>query len=191
MSEKSFILAVGSTNGPKVRAVQEILKEYPFLSSAVVVPIAVQSEVADQPMSLEETILGAKNRAENSFKSVLDARFSVGIEGGLMPAIGSQTGFIHMCVCSIYNGKRHHIGLSTGFEIPPDVLRLILEKNMDLSQACFHAGITDHPQIGAQEGLIGILTNGRVTRQLYCRESIIAALVQLENAHWFSKEVSI
>lgn len=182
---QTLILAVGSTNAPKVQAVQEVLKDYHFLANARIVPVGVQSGVSNQPLSLEETILGAKNRAAKSFQECEGCHLSFGIESGLMQATGSQTGFLNVCVCSIYNGKNHHIGLSTGFEVPLPILKLVLGKKMDLNQACYHAGITQKEQVGAEEGLIGILTNGRVGRQQYSKECIVTALVQLEHTQWF------
>jgi inosine/xanthosine triphosphatase len=182
----SLILAVGSTTPPKVEAVKEIAKDYPVLGSAQVVPIAVKSGVADQPLSLEETILGAKNRAQQAFQKCEGCHLSFGIESGLMQAPGTQTGYLNVSVCSIYDGKNHHIGLSTGFEVPSPILKLVLEQNIDLNKACYQAGITDKAEVGAEEGLIGILTNGRVTRQQYSRECIARALIQLEHANWFA-----
>lgn len=182
----SLIIAVGSTTPPKVEAVKEIAKDYPILAQAQVVPIAVKSGVTDQPLSLEETILGAKNRALGAFQKCEGCHLSFGIESGLMQAPGTQTGYFNISVCSIYDGKNHHIGLSTGFEVPASILKLVLEKKIDLNQACYEAGITDKARVGAEEGLIGILTNGRVTRQQYSRECIATALIQLEHANWFA-----
>ncbi|MBS0649248.1 MAG: inosine/xanthosine triphosphatase [Verrucomicrobia bacterium] len=182
----SLILAVGSTTPPKVEAVKEIAKNYPMLAEAQVVPISVKSGVADQPLSLEETILGAKNRALQAFQKCDGCNLGFGIESGLMQAPGTQTGYLNISACSIYDGKNHHIGLSTGFEVPSPILKLVVEKKIDLNQACYQAGITDKAEIGAEEGLIGILTNGRVSRQQYSRECISTALIQLEHAKWFA-----
>ncbi len=78
------------------------------------------------------------------------------------------------------------MGFSTGFEIPPHVLELVLNKKMDLTQACLHCGISDNKQLGSEEGLIGILTNGKVNRKEYSKQCISAAILQLENSKWYS-----
>lgn len=57
----------------------------------------------------------------------------------LMEAYETSTGFLHISICCIYDGENSYIGLSTGFELPPQILELILDKKMDLSQACLHA----------------------------------------------------
>jgi non-canonical (house-cleaning) NTP pyrophosphatase len=55
------------------------------------------------------------------------------------------------------------LGVST-YEVPPQILEHVLNQKMDLSQACFHSGITSKAKVGAGEGLIGILTRGRIDR---------------------------
>ncbi len=178
-------LAIGSTNVPKVQALEEIIKHYPLLAGAKVHSMAVSSDVSDQPLSLEETILGAKTRAMKAFKQCEGCDLGFGVESGLMRAAGTQTGFFNVCICCIYTGKTHHIGMSTGFEVPAPILKLVLEQNMDLNTACCKAAITEKTNVGSHEGLIGILTNGRVNRKEYSKQSIAAALVQLEHAKWF------
>lgn len=74
---------------------------------------------------------------------------------------------------------------STGFEIPLKLLELILEKKMDLSQACLHSGISSNVKIGSTEGLIGILTKGRVDRKEYSKQCVMAAVLQLQNSDWY------
>ena len=75
MAGKRF--KVGSKNKAKVEAVEEILRDYPHLEDAEVIGLEVLSNVGDQPRTLEETVRGARNRAENSFH---DCDYSVGIE---------------------------------------------------------------------------------------------------------------
>ncbi len=183
-----MLIAIGTKNTAKVQALEEILKDYPHFQDLQIVPFSVSSEVSEQPLSLEETIQGAKNRAKNGFVACDGCSYGFGIESGLIEAPGAQTGFFNVCVCSIYNGKDFYIGLSTGFEIPPSILSLITEKKMDMSQACLHSGITDNTHIGSQEGLIGILTKGRVDRKEYSKQAMMSALVQLECSHWYQND---
>ena len=56
-------LALGTTNPGKVSALHRALTSYPVLQRCPVSSHKVASGVADQPMSLEETTQGAKNRA--------------------------------------------------------------------------------------------------------------------------------
>lgn len=179
-----MVIAVGSTNKAKVLAVKEVLLDSTHFSSIKVVECSVGSDVSDQPISLQETIQGAKNRAKNAFEKC-DCKYSFGIESGLMEALETLSGYLHVSVCCIYDGNNYFTGLSTGFEIPPQILKLILDEKMDLSQACLHSGISNNTEIGSTEGLIGVLSKGKIDRKEYSKQCVIAALLQLENYKWY------
>lgn len=180
-----MIIVVGSTNAAKVLAVKEVILDSPTLNQAEVISIHTSSDVSSQPLTLQETIQGAKNRAKNAFNQPLSCSYSIGIESGLMEAAETSTGFLHVSVCCIYDGQNSFIGLSTGFELPPQILQLILEKKMDLSRACLQSGISHNTAIGSTEGIIGVLSKGRIDRKEYSKQCIFAAMLQLENAAWY------
>lgn len=180
------MIAIGSTNQVKVLAVQEVVKNYPHLAGSKIIPFSVSSEVSEQPLSLEETILGAKNRAKNAFVLCDPCSFSIGIESGLCKAVGTRSGFLHICACCIFDGTHNYTGLSTGFEVPPLILDLMISQKMDLSQASFLCGMTDNLNIGSAEGLIGILTKGRMDRKEYTKQCVMTAFIQLENHHLYT-----
>lgn len=171
-------ISVGSTNKIKIEAVEETIIQYPLLSGATVTGKNVLSQVSEQPQSLQETVQGAINRAKKVFE---EGHISIGLESGLMPVPFTKTGFMDVCVCAIYDGKTIHLGLSQAFECPSEVVRLVHEKGYDLNQASNAIGLTTNPQLGAAEGIIGILTKGRVTRKDYTKEAIKMALIHLEN----------
>lgn len=177
-----MIIAVGSTNIIKVQAVEEVLQDYADLAHAKIVSLSVPSEISEQPLTIEETIQGAKNRAKNAYMSCGSCKYSFGIESGLFEAPGSQTGYLEACICCIFDGTNYHIGLSCGFEIPQHILNLVLNEKMDLSTACFQSGVTSNTKLGSAEGLVGILSKGRITRKEYTKQCVITALCQLENA---------
>lgn len=183
-----MIIAVGSTNEAKVFAVKEIVGSSPFFARVQVASIATNSDVSDQPLSLQETIQGAKNRAKSAFKKCEACSYSFGIESGLMKTSDVSTGFLHISVCCIYDGENYYTGLSTGFELPPQILELILTKKMDLGQACLYAGVSNNEKIGSTEGFIGVLTKGKVDRKEYSKQCITTAILQLENAEWYVRK---
>ncbi len=180
--EGTMLIAVGTTNRAKVEAVQELILDYPNLASAEIVSVPVSSEISDQPLTLAETIQGAKNRARNAFTECGNCQYGIGIESGLIEAPGTQTGYMNISACCIYDGTDSFIGLSTAFEIPPHVLEYVLKEKCNLSQACLRSGISQNSHIGSEEGLIGILTDGRVDRKKYTKECLATALIQVENA---------
>ncbi|MBI4019954.1 MAG: inosine/xanthosine triphosphatase [Candidatus Aenigmarchaeota archaeon] len=173
-----MIINLGSKNEVKISAVKELVKDYPFLKDAKVLAVQTLSKVSDQPKSLEETILGAMNRARNIF---INCDYSIGIEDGLMAVPSTKTGYMNVCVCVIYDGRNYHMGLSPAFEYPPKVTRLVFKESLEIDDAVHKAGITKNPDIGSHEGMIGLLTNGRLVRKDYTKQAIMMALIQLEN----------
>lgn len=180
-----MIIAVGTTNQIKIQAVEEIVRDYPQFAHAKVHSFASPSGIADQPLSLEEIITGAKNRAKHAYLACDGCVYSFGIESGLFEAKGVQTGFLEASICCIYDGVDYYTGLSCGFEIPPQILKLVLDHNRDLSQACYESGVTTNTKLGAAEGLVGILTKGRINRKEYTKQCVTTALAQIEHAHWY------
>lgn len=170
-------IKVGSANKIKVEAVREILQDYPHLKDATISSMEVPSNVADQPKSLEETVQGAMNRAKGAFQN---CAYGFGIESGLMAVPNTKTGFMNVCVCAIFDGEEYHIGLSSAWETPKRVMHHILAEGLDMNQATLKAGYTKDPKVGSAEGLVGIITKGRLVRKEYTKEAIRTALVHLE-----------
>lgn len=177
-------ITVASKNPQKVNAVKEIITDYPLLKDAVVLSVSVPSGVSEQPLSLDELIRGAINRAKAAFN---DTDLSIGLESGFMNVPYTKTGMMDLCACAIYDGKEIHLGLSSAFEAPIKVAKLIKEKGMTFGEAVKEAELTAHPNVGYEEGAIGILTNGRLTRLSYTKQAVVTALIHLENSELYTK----
>ncbi len=170
-------IIVGSKNKIKVEALKEIIQNYEKLKNAVIVSKETTSGVADQPKFLEEIIKGATNRAKKIFKN---CDYSFGIESGLMQVPQTRSGYMDVCVCVIYDGKEVYLGFSSAWEVPSAIVQFILEKGLNMSEAALEVGLTKSLNIGSEEGLIGILSKGKLTRKEYTKEAIRTALIQLE-----------
>ena len=161
---------------------------YPYLNQAELVSVAAPSGVTEQPLSLEETVQGAKNRAEQAFhQERSEHRLGIGLESGLMQVPTTDDEYMDICICAVYDGTHHHIGMSCGFRLPNEVTRLIFEEKLDLNQAMTRCGITNNHRLGAAEGSIGLFTKGRICRKEYCKQSLITALISVENAQYFNE----
>ena len=152
---------MGSRNPDKIRAAREVLEKfriefYDFKA------VEVDSGVSRQPLTLEDTAKGARNRALNAFE---DGSYSIGIESGLIKMPSAETCYLNATVCAIYNGERYFIGLGSGFEMPEYLARLVVEENLDVDEAAFKSGLTDDKRGGYSGGLIEILSNGNLNRQ--------------------------
>jgi inosine/xanthosine triphosphatase len=168
---------IGSKNLIKSEALREIIKDYRHLKNSEVFEVDAVSGVGEQPKSLDETIRGAMNRAKGSFKN---CDYSFGIESGLMAVPNTKTGYMDVCVCAIFDGREYHLGLSSAWEAPREVAKYMLEEGLDMNGAALKAGLTKNPKVGSAEGLIGIMTKGRLNRKEYTKEAIRTALIHID-----------
>ncbi len=175
---------LGSENMVKKEALEEVIKDYDFLANATVGTRKVRSLVSSQPLNLKEIIYGATNRAKQAYEN---CDYSFGIESGFMQlpyALFVKTGYMELTVCAAYDGRSISLGFSQSFECPQKVIDEIL-KGRDLEEACIATGLTANSRIGEAEGILGILTKGRVTRKDYTKQAIRMALIQLENPNLY------
>ena len=175
-------VGVGSKNGTKVRAVAEVLLDYPMFAGAEVVSVDVDVEQFGHPKNLEETVAGAIDRAKRSFAG---HAYGFGIEGGLMAVPYTKSGHMEVAACAIYDGMRVHLGLSPAYEWPKSVIESILHGGLDGSQAMKAAGLTLREKVGEHEGFVGVFTRGRTNRTEYNKAAVVMALMQLENPEHF------
>ncbi len=172
-------IAIGTENPSKIGALTEVLREYPLFADSEVVGCAVPSGVIDQPMTLDETMLGAENRARRCYTA--DCRFSVGIESGFLEAARARGGLMEVTICAIYDGENLYHGFSSCFNCPEDIMAY-LRQGKNLNDAAFLAGYTTNPTIGKSgDGVISVLTRGRVTRKEYTKQALRMALIHLDH----------
>lgn len=169
-------IIVASKNPVKVNAIQMAFKKVFPESVFEVQGISVPSDVNDQPLSEEETLLGATNRSNNAKKAVSYADFWVGIEGGLEEVSNGMETFAWVVVTS----KEGSVGRGrTGsFFLPDDVVKLI-KQGLELGEA---DDIVFNRNNSKQDiGSVGILTGELITRTTYYEAAIIFALIPFKN----------
>jgi inosine/xanthosine triphosphatase len=163
-------VAVGSTNPVKIAGIKEAFEAiWPEISWDVK-GVSVESGVSSQPMSDEETIEGATNRAKVAIKA-LGADFGVGPEGGLAKINGRwfNGGWIYI----IDSAGIDSYAPSAKLEVAPKIMQLIRD-GRELGQAVDIAfGLANSKQ---GRGHHGEMTNGVLLRQEEFRIATIAAL---------------
>lgn len=171
---------VGSENQVKIAGVRDAIKLYPELfPDPEIRGVAINIETFGHPKDVGETMEGAIERAKSSFA---DCDYSFGLESGLIVVPHSRTGYMEVSACAIYDGKSLYMGLSPAFEWPKEVTKLVLSGQVDGSQAFKQLGLTQHDKMGAVAGgIVGFLTERKVTREDLTRLSIIMALIELEH----------
>ncbi|HYF29416.1 MAG TPA: inosine/xanthosine triphosphatase [Candidatus Paceibacterota bacterium] len=172
-------IVVGSRNPAKVEAVREILADYPRFKDAEIVGIEVPSGVPDQPTSFEEVTGGAVNRAQAAF---IDCDYAIGLEAGFMRVPNAKSGYMNVSACAIHDGTDTHLGLSSAFETPDkEVMRLVVEEGLNFAEAANRTGLDPDPELGKKSGVIGKLTGGKINRKEYVQQSLVTALIHIDN----------
>lgn len=163
-------VAVGSKNPVKIAAVKEAFEKVFPEEQWEVEGIEVSSGVPDQPMSDEESITGARNRANRSLKD-LNADYGVGLEGGLQEINGLwfDNGWI------VVMNKKGAEGVGSTVKMPTPA------KLMDLIHQGIELGIANDMVFKTKnskhaEGHFGLMTKNAITRTSGYRDGVIAAL---------------
>lgn len=168
-------VVVGSNNPVKVGAVEAALRQY--YPDSEVVGIKVDSGISEQPMSEEETIEGATNRARAALG---DGDFGVGLEGGVT-TIGGVMFECAWCVVMDKNGRK---GMGGGlyFELPKKIAEKIMAGG-ELGPIMNE--LTGVDNVKEKSGAIGIFTKGRLDRKTAYVQLVTSALVKFVSPEWF------
>jgi inosine/xanthosine triphosphatase len=183
-----MIINIASKNPVKIEAIKWSFTLYEEFRKAKFNSIEVNSGVSNQPKTLEETITGATNRARNAFN---DCDMSVGYEGGIMPSPYARTGYFSVGVCSIFDGKEIYHGFAPSFEYPTEIIKLVFEEDLEISDAFKKAGYRnpnyEEIKLGESIGGIGILTRGVVIRETLVSNACHMALLPILNKEKYKK----
>ena len=185
---EKIVVAVGSTRRPKLEAVREAMALVAARLAAgcecEVVGVEVESGVGHTPLSREETMLGARRRAE-ALLEINRARagawkYFVGLEGGL-DVIASPAGrlvFLHNWAY-VTDGDLSAFGQSGGVGLPEALARVVVDEGIELAHAI--DAFVGQRGIRDGQGAWGILTGGVITRQDAFRVAVINAFAPFIN----------
>ena len=177
-----MIVAVGSKNPVKVKAVEDVMTN--FYDKITVVSYAVNSGVSNQPTSLEEIIKGAITRAREALSKNTLAYFGVGIEAGIMPVPETITGYMDFAYCAILDrDQRYTLGASPGFEYPPIVIKKIFSENKEVGE--IFDEVLHEKDVKKRMGAVGYLTQGHLNRVEFVKLSVLMAMIpRLSHKHF-------
>jgi inosine/xanthosine triphosphatase len=194
-----MIIGIGSRADSKVGAVGKAFSRYSdFWNKSGILGDGIQylllpkdsvkngaekfSGVSHTPLSLDETIEGAKNRAKFTFEYFLGEKkkcdFAVGIEGGCTKISGEyyMTG-----AAVIFDGKNFFVGVAPAVPMPNAVMKPILE-----GKECGNLGeIFGIKTLKGRDGIVKQLTDGRIVREEFEELAVIMALVKIISAKYF------
>ncbi|KAL6077862.1 hypothetical protein QOT17_001898 [Balamuthia mandrillaris] len=182
--ERVIKVALGSTSKIKQAAVREGFSALLPNTSVEVVSVAAASEINEQPVGTEETLLGCKNRLENTKAASKDKIFDffVAVENGIYAvpvALSGQEGQVWMDVGWIIvedKAGNSGIAVSTGLQIPTEFVLEAQEKGF----ASTTVGDTLASRLGGDaKDPHSELTQGQLPRKDLLVPAVTSALASL------------
>jgi inosine/xanthosine triphosphatase len=150
----------------------------------------VESGVGHTPISREELMRGARQRAEALVERLMStgevANYFVGLEGGLDVAVENG----RRCVlleswAYVTDGRQGHFGCSGSIELPDALAEDVLSSGRELSEVIDHfagaVGIRD------AQGAWGVLSGDLISRQEAFRVAVVAAFAPFYNQKMYGK----
>ena len=177
-------IAVGSKNPVKIQSVTAGFDLMFPDQEFQVFGYEVASGVSDQPMSCDEMRIGATNRAIALKNVAPQARFYIGIEGGV-ESIG-ETLYACAWIVILDDQGRISSGRSGSFPLPPQVQQLV-ESGMELGLA--NDAVFNQPNSKQQGGAVGSLTGGVISRKSLYEHAIVLALVAFRQSNLYEPTV--
>ena len=170
------LVAIGSRNRAKVRGVRKVFKN--FFRSAHFKEVDLTARVKTQPMGLDDTARGARQRAVLAIKE-RGADFGVGVEAGIIGLSAEKGGerfFLNVQIAAVVDSLGHlSFGLSSGFPIPPRFVSLIEAEQVELDRYAHE--LTGAKKITEEEGVVFHLTKGRLSRVEMTEQCVFMALM--------------
>jgi inosine/xanthosine triphosphatase len=142
-----------------------------YYDQVEIIPALVESGVKPFPMSQSETLQGAINRAQEAKKMEPTADFSVGIEGGLFRF--NNTTYIQ-AIAAVMKGSNISVARSVALEIAQSFVDK-LDPTSDASKDTVDK-LMGRTNVFQNEGVMGVLTQNRLTRTQILRDAVICAL---------------
>lgn len=168
-------IIVASQNPVKIQAAWLGFKRFYAGEPIEIQGISVPSGVSRQPLTDEETLLGATIRAQQAAKMNPQSDFWVGIEGGINKIQDEVAAFAWVVILSKNQNGR---GRTSTFFLP--------EKITELIRQGYELGEADDQVFGRQNskqenGAVGLLTGNIIDRCALYEQAVIMALIPFKN----------
>jgi len=182
-SSQRLKVVVASKNPVKIAAAVKGFKEMFSNCLIEVSGISVPSGVPDQPMSSDEALAGAFNRANNASLAETNADYWVGLEGGVEETGGEMQSFAWIVV---KDRKGNYGKGKTGVFVLPPKIRELIKQGLELGQADDVVfGKTNSKQ---ENGAVGLLTDDAIDRASFYTQAVIFALIPFRNQQLYESE---
>ena len=180
MSQPILHFVVASLNPVKLEAVQRAIARVLPDRTCRVSGASVESGVADQPRSDRETQRGARQRAHAARQERPDADYWIGLEGGVDDDGSDLLAFAWVAILDADGGAGR--ARSAAFLLPPVVASLV-RSGVELGEA--DDRVFKRSGSKQQEGAVGLLTNGRLSRTDLYAQAVELAWIPFQQPRLF------
>lgn len=191
-----MLIAIASKNRAKVKAchdafekLKSVFKDH-FPQEISFVSVEADSSVSEMPLTLNELLEGARNRALFVYEQLQSnnkkADYIIGMEGGVF-----RTGAFSKKDDSVllqnwvytFNGKHGFYGCSAGLPLPEKVSDALFVGKKELAEVIDH--FSGKQDVRSNEGAFGILTKNLYNRSAAFESAVINATVPFLNTRYY------
>ena len=195
-----MIIGIGTENRPKIEACKAVIQRLKVKLKITTTPDyiikKIPSGISDMPLSQEEMMIGAKNRAINLFtilkKEYLSPKFTIGMEGGLFkkfPDSKNDRAIFLQSWVFVYNGDKGSWGSSGAISVPEKVYKPILNNGWELAQVI--DSVSGKENVRSHMGAVGVFSDGQILRQDFFESALEFAFAPFYNPAIYTPNESL
>ena len=179
MKPKRLLVAVGSTNPAKEKGVRLAFSR--AFGAVRLKQVDASSLVKSQPLTLEETVEGAEERAIFALESARPD-FAVGVEAGLVSlGRGWPDHHLNLQIAAVIDRDgRLSFGSSSGFPIPAKFAKTLKQGGGELDRYALE--LTGAKKVLEEHGIVYHLSRRRLSRVEMTEQCVSMALMPWLNA---------
>ena len=178
-ARKQTTIAVGSTNPAKMKGARLAFSR--VFGDVVLKEVDTTPLVKAQPMSLEETVEGAEERAVFASESA-QPDFGVGVEAGLVELGKGWPGhYLNLQIAAVVDRAGNlSFGCSSGFPIPTRFAEKLKQNREELDR--YTRELVGAKKVREEEGIVYHLSGKRLSRVEMTEQCVSMALLPWLNA---------
>ncbi len=183
-----MIFSVGTHNPAKLSAaelaIQQILSKFERQreDSIRIRQTSTSTSVPDMPLTIQDLMQGALERALFTYKAFPESDFALGLEGGVYRVPEQNAVFLQSWAYA-FNGKNGFFGSSVALPLPASITAPLFEQGLELSTVI--DDLSGKEDVRSNEGTFGILTRNLISRSSSFVMAITAALTPFFNRDYY------
>jgi inosine/xanthosine triphosphatase len=178
-ARKRTTIAVGSTNPAKMKGARLAFSR--LFRDVALQEVDTTSLVRSQPLSLEETMEGAEERAVFALESA-NPDFAVGVEAGLVQLGKGWPGhYLNLQIAAVVDRAGNlSFGCSSGFPVPASLVAKLRQNREELDHYAHE--LTGAREVREEHGIVYHLSGKRLSRVEMTEQCVSMALIPWQNA---------